>query len=479
MASFKHVVLGSIIVFLGLLSLITPSYAANAQINVVAAPTSFYNNGVRLCAVDNDGNCHWEKYGKSLIAFGAPGIVLAALCFLFVLVFLPIRACGGFGGNEPSEGVFCPGSDALSRQYSRKEVLSVKVIACLCIIPVIIGVAIGIGANQAVGHSVSDVTGFMLDTANNVTFELQGVKNELLSMEFTEDAIAPLNQILNESVKITQKMADIKTGGDKYDGYRTSIMYAGFAVSLFVLVTGVVAIGFNFKKLGMVTGTMTFVVLVLVWLSFGFHLLSNKLDYDVCYEADLINHNATNQTSVLQSGPLASLWDCGPNSTYAQLRNIVEDAIQEGVNATCSGRDEACKSPLGWVCLQNLTCTEENLKTIIQKPYTIVEGQYSIPECAQQCSVSQNRQASGNITLGVATLANYTNIYNNDIKPLLDCNMVRDTVNNFQPLLCGSFFSNLYNISVASFIVGLFLIPYGILMIIGTKRFIPLHDATA
>lgn len=77
---------------------------------IVNAPGgSFWDTGMRLCDIDENGDCHTGDYALSIIRFGAGGIAAAALSLLFFIFFIPIRfLCNGFGGKNKSYGICMP-----------------------------------------------------------------------------------------------------------------------------------------------------------------------------------------------------------------------------------------------------------------------------------------------------------------------------------------------------------------------------------
>lgn len=61
---------------------------------------------MRLCDIDENGDCHSGDYALSILRYGSGGLAAAVVCILFFVLFMPIRfLCNGFGGKNKSYGI--------------------------------------------------------------------------------------------------------------------------------------------------------------------------------------------------------------------------------------------------------------------------------------------------------------------------------------------------------------------------------------
>jgi len=456
---------------------------AHSKSTPVTAPgKSFYGTGMRLCDVDASGNCHNSKYALEVAKFGSGGLAAAVLTFLAFIVFLPGRTlCNGFGGKEPSYGCCCP-STAASREYTRREILYVKFAVTIIAIPIIIGVAIGFESNSEISSSLSTVTATLVSSGDNITSILEQTRDLLLSMSITSGYADVINSSVQSAISIDNNMHNARNTIHKYDNIRKSIMIVGFVFSLSLVLAGIVCAIFNMRLVAFFFGMIGLLVLTTVWISFGIHLVADKFTYDVCVDVDLLISNSTsgNTTSVLKSGALANLWNCGQNSNFYHLETLVNEAIGVAANDTCVLRSSSCYDAVtqkgfpNWVCSSVPACGSDTLQEVTDAQHmTIIDGttNRTLADCATNCSNSDQKNTAIGMVTAVNEYENYTLIYQYTVLPLITCQYAADVLAGVRDPLCVTLNNSLFGVAVSNLVVGIFYIAFIICMVVGYKRF--------
>jgi uncharacterized membrane protein len=463
--------------FLFMLVFLLAVLPAHSKSTPVHAPgKSFYDTGMRLCDVDDQGNCHNDKYALEVAKFGSGGAAAAALSLLAFLVFLPVRSlCGGFGGKTPSYGCCCP-STAASREYTRNEILAVKIAVGIITIPIIIGVAIGFQANSDISSSIGTITTSLVNSGDNITLTLEQTRDILLSLPITQQSAITINSTVQTAEKVSEHLHNAHDTIDKYDDIRKAIMIVGFAFSLTLVLGGILCVIFNMRLVALFFGMIGLLVLTTIWISFAIHLVADKFVFDACTDINLLTSNATesNTTSVLKTGALANLWNCGENSDFALLQTLITQATDVAANQTCALRANYCGGDPNWICSQTPACSASTLETVIDAQHmTIIDGAQSrsLQECATSCTNQTNQLRASAMVLIVSEYTNYTSIYENTVLPLITCTYAADVLDGIKPDLCDTLFNSLFGVAVSNLIVGIFYIAFVILMVVGYKRF--------
>lgn len=467
--------------FLFVLVFLLAVQPAHSKSTPVHAPgESFYGTGMRLCDVDDQGKCHNDKYALEVAKFGSGGAAAAALSLLAFLVFLPVRSlCGGFGGKSPSYGCCCP-STAASREYTRNEILAVKIAVGIITIPIIIGVAIGFQANSDISSSIGTITTSLVNSGDNITLTLEQTRDILLSLPITAQSAITINSTVQTAQTVSEHLHNVHDTVDKYDDIRKAIMIVGFAFSLTLVLGGILCVIFNMRLVAFFFGMIGLLVLTTIWVSFGIHLVADKFVFDACTDINLLTSNATesNTTSVLKTGALANLWNCGENSDFALLETLITQATNAAANQTCDLRASLCFNPpngdANWICAQTPACSASTLETVTDAQHlTITDaGQsLSLAECATSCTNQTNKARASTMVFIVSEYANYTSIYETTVLPLITCTYAADVLDGIKPDLCDTLFNSLFGVAVSNLIVGIFYVAFVILMVVGYKRF--------
>lgn len=450
---------------------------AHSKSTPVHAPgKSFYDTGMRLCDVDDQGNCHNDKYALEVAKFGSGGAAAAALSLIAFLVFIPVRSlCGGFGGKTPSYGCCCP-STAASREYTRREIISVKVAVGIITIPIIIGVAIGFQANSDISSSIGTITTSLVNSGDNITNTLVETRDLLLSIPITSQSGAIINSSVETAQTVSDHLHNAHDTIDKYDEIRKAIMIVGFAFSLTLVLGGILCVIFNMRLVALFFGMIGLLVLTTIWISFGIHLVADKFVFDACTDINLLTSNATesNTTSVLKTGALANLWNCGENSDFSQLEGLINKAMDLAVNETCTARAQACDNDPNWVCAPTPACSAATLETVTDAQHLIIiDGAQNrtLQDCATSCSNGAYKNASIYMVFAISEYENFTSIYQTTVLPLITCTYAADVLEGIKPDLCDTLFNSLFGVAVSNLIVGIFYIAFVILMVVGYKRF--------
>jgi len=459
-----------------LLLFIFLAFPAQSQGATVKAPgASFYDTGMRLCDVDDQGKCHNSEYALSVAKFGAGGAAAAGLSLLAFLIFIPVRTlCGGFGGKTPTYGVCCP-STAASRSYTRREIGSVKVAVGIIAIPIIIGVAIGFQANSDISSSVTTITKSLVTSGDNITTTLTHARDVMLSLPITSSSAIIINSSVDTAAEINRHLHSAHDEVNHYDQIRKAIMIVGFAFSLSLIIGGIVCVIFNLRLVALFFGMIGLLVLTTIWISFGIHLVADKFVFDACVDMDLLTNSSTsgNTTSLLNTGALADLWKCGGSTEFGQLETLVNGAIASAANQTCTLRAKACQQP-GWICSATPACGRDTLQTVTDAQHIIIiDGAQnrSLQGCAESCTNSNNKNTSATMVFLVSEYTNYSSIYESTVLPLINCQFAIDVIDGFQGALCNTLFDSLFGVAVSNIIVGIFYIAFVILMVVGFKRF--------
>jgi len=450
---------------------------AQSADSVVKAPgSSFFDTGMRLCDVNATGSCNNAEYALAVAKFGSGGAAAAALSLLAFFIFIPVRfLCNGFGGKDSSHGCCVTSND--SRSYTRQEIMAVKIASFVVFIPIIIGVAIGFQANGQISTSISTITASIETSGDNILQSLVEVRDILLSLPLTSQSALTINASVNTAQDVDNKMHDAGNTVNTYDKIRQSIMIIGFALSLSLVAAGVVCAIFNLRVLAIVLGLIGFIVMTIIWVSFGIHLVADKFVYDVCVDVDLLTNSSTSNstTSVFKTGPLADLWNCGDNSDFQTLASLVTRASEFAVNATCDARAGACGSdPAHWVCAPTPTCSNDTLLIVTDAQHlVIIDGAQNrtLRDCAANCANPTYKNMSIAMVTAVNEYTNYTRVYTNTILPLISCQEADNVINGFRDTLCVTLFDALFGVAVSNLIVGIFYVAFIILMVVGYKRF--------
>lgn len=446
---------------------------------IVHAPNStFWDTGMRLCDVDANGNCNDSSYALSIARYGFGGAVAALLALLVFLIFIPARfLCNGFGGKKASHGC-CPPSK-YPREYSRNEVLAVKIAVLLVVIPVVIGVAIGYQSNANISSSVQSITSSLVKSGDDILQSLLQLKNILLSLSITSGDEDTINSVVDTATSIDLHMHNARDSVNKYDQIRNILMIVGFAFSLSLVAAGVMSVVFNMRPLALILGLIGLLVLTTIWISFGIHLVADKFVYDVCVDINLLT-DSSNSSSILKTGALANLWDCGDNSEFVQLQSLVQMAMTKAVSTACTARSNVCFNATNghgdpnWQCAASPICGANTLSVVTDSQHmSVLDGGQllSVSQCALSCTDKTNKNISTTIVDVVAQYNNFTNIYNETVLPLLSCQFATDVIAEFRNPLCSTLFNSLYGVAVSNLIVGIFYVAFIILMIVGYKRF--------
>lgn len=455
-----------------LLSFLGQSYAYT---NIVTAPSnSFWNTGMRLCDVNAQGNCDNTAYAQAIAKYGAGGIVCAALSFLAFVVFLPVRClCNGFGGRKPSKGI-CPSTSEF-REYTRTEILAAKLALLIVVVPIIIGVGVGIGANNEISSSINNITVSLQNSGDNIVLSLQEVRNILVALPITSGSLDVINTSVKFAQNIDSTMHNVHSSVSQYDNIRETVMIVGFAFSLALVVAGIVCAIFNFRLISMILAMVGLLVLCVVWISFGIHLVADKFIYDVCVDVNLLSTNTTsNSTSILNSGALQNLWSCGTNSDFKDLQLLLTQAMGVAVNDTCEARAAFCGVDPHWICASSPACAADTLEVVIDAQHTTIEDgstNRTLRQCAVSCSNVDYKNVSLLMVEAVDQYSNFSVIYTNDIRPLIDCQVASETIAGFKMFMCDELFNAVYGVAVSNLIVGIFYVAFVVIMVVGFKRF--------
>eukprot|EP00026_Physarum_polycephalum_P006544 Phypoly_transcript_06592.p1 GENE.Phypoly_transcript_06592~~Phypoly_transcript_06592.p1 ORF type:complete len:490 (+),score=70.79 Phypoly_transcript_06592:171-1640(+) len=468
------------IVFVSLVMLaIVPADATPIK----AAGKGFWDTHMRLCDVDANGHCHTKDYALSISRFGSGGAAVAILILLVLLAFVPIRfLCNGCGGRNPSYGI-CP-SNSEKRYYKRDEILSVKLAVIALIIPIVIAVGIGFQANSEISSSVNNITTSLQNSGDQILQSLTQTREVVL--QFTSDAQAKsvLDSAVSTATTVDKNLREVHQKGDKYDNIREAIMIVGFVCSVAMVIAGIICAIFNLRVIAMILAIFALIGLIIVWICFGIHLVADKFVFDVCVDIDILTSNNTavvaSTTSLFKTGALAKLWACDNNTELVQLENLVDTSITQAATSACDLRSQVCFNKTSnsgdpdFTCAPTPQCNRDTLLIVTDAQHMQVldDGQErSLSECAVSCSNAQYRNASALIVSSLALYANYTNIYQNTILPILNCQIAQQVLLKVKPALCTKMFNSLYGVAITSLIVGIFFIPFVILMVVGFKRF--------
>lgn len=446
---------------------------AHGKTPVTAPSSSFWDTGMRLCDVDANGNCHDANYARSVARFGGGGAAAALLSFLAFVVFIPGRfCCNGFGGKNPSYGVCC--GDKEEREYSRNEVLAVKIAVFIVAIPIIIGIAIGYESNSGITSSVNNITTSVEGSGDNILSSIISARDILIQLPITSGDNATINGAIDTATSLNNHLHNAHDNVNKYDKIRNTIMIVAFAFSLSLVAVGLICVIFNMRSPAIIIGLIAMLVMTIVWVSFGIHMVADKFVYDVCVDIKLLQTNSSNSTSILKTGALANLWDCGTNSQFSDLQNLVQNAMDTAANQACSARTHVCDDLPGWHCVSTPACAASTLTTVTDPQHMQVTDAglvLSVQQCAVSCVDSTNKNVSISIVDVVNQYTNFTQVYNSTVLPLISCQFANEVIQEFQGPLCSTLFDSMWGVAVSNLIVGIFYVAFVILMIVGFKRF--------
>ncbi len=243
---------------------------------------------------------------------------------------------------------------------------------------------------------------------------------------------------------MTSPIQRIETNYSQYDKLRENVMIVGFALSLTLAASGLICIIFNLRASAMLLALLSLLVLVIIWMSFGLHLVADKFVYDVCFDMNTLI-SETNDTTIFKSGALINLWDCGNSSDFQQLKNLIDGAIDYSVNQTCASLRNLCYNPVqhtgdpDWHCSSSPPCGPDTIQIVTDSNHLqIVDGgqTYSVQECATNCTSAADRNASAGIVEYVHDYTAYVGVYNGTIEPLLNCELAANVLKGFQDPLC-------------------------------------------
>lgn len=463
-----------------------PTHASGTQrelLGIVNAPSgSFWDTGMRLCDIDDNGKCHSGKYALSILRFGAGGIAAAGLSLLFFIFFIPIRfLCNGFGGKNKSYGI-CPSSSD-TRSYKRSEIVSVKVVAGLVLIPVVIAVAIGFVANSDISDSVDTITVSIVASGDNILQTLIRVRDAVLQIDNSTSARMTFNNAINTATDISTDMHNVKDTVHTYDGVREGLMIAATVCCVVLVVLGIICAIFNLRVFAMILGLFSLLVLTIIWLSFGAHLVAGKFDYDVCVDIDLLvkeQNSGGSSSSVFKTGALANLWNCNDNQDLVDLQNLINNSIISAADNACSLRSRICYNAVNntgdpnWQCDSTPACGPTTLAVVTDSDHLVILDSgtpRSLVDCANNCTSATYKNASIAIVSAVALYTEYTDLYYNDVLPIINCQIAVDVLVEVRDPLCNDLSDSIFGVAVSSLIIGIFYIPFIVAMIIGFKRF--------
>jgi len=255
------------------------------------------------------------------------------------------------------------------------------------------------------------------------------------------------------------------------------------------LVLGAVAGVFNWKQAPLIAAIIAFIASFFIWLSFGIHFPITVAVEDVCVQANLVKEGKSS------FGALNEIINCNNGSQFAEVRQKAENGINEAFSTACQAIEQLCNN--SQVSCSTKNCSKNN---IVDYETSIVTdfmrgcigggnnvtcpdescGSNWVPchfvnrtlsDCAQNCYEAQLRNLSYTFVHNVDQLMQYESLYNNDILPLLTCSFIDDFVNEVYSGLCVNLVDGIETITLVSGLIGLFLIPGTILLLMGYKRF--------
>jgi len=433
----------------------------------------------------------------------APGIILAILSLLALPIFLALRCiCNSVGGRKRSEGIMCVNPENFSG-YSRSQVIIVKVLLAIVLVGIFLCCLIGFIGNQSLNRGITTMENSLLDTATEIYNKTNNIGIQLQLLPYTASYGEQLQGYVNSSSTYITEGNNVKTQISKYNNYRTIAIAISYAFPLGLLVIGTIAAIFNLKYVSFAAAMFCFICSILIWLSFGVHYLTQVVIGDVCVEINVYFQEFTNNQSFsTSSSPLDVLISCkNGDNVFEPIENIalgaLNNSIQEycnTINTVCSDNHVNCSANLeGSNCTINniikfenhsvtdylLACSDDNecifdadtVNCSITEQYVCYAKTVDVETCSTACNNSELRNYTSIAVYNLHLLEKYENILFNEIFPLLNCSFVATAFNEVDDSLCIDVKSGIDRIAISSGILGAFLVPGTILLIIGFKRF--------
>lgn len=295
-------------------------------------------------------------------------------------------------------------------------------------------------------------------------------QNRVLSQSRTRDEGESLAPVTNSVRTILDNIDEADKFVTKYMDLYRKYVYIAFAVMACILVLGSFLGFFNLtacailRIIGLFAVLITFVFLLVAAL----HILMWFLFTDMCREVDIRLAKIT-ADDLNAEDPIAKALGCD-SSTFEPVLNVVNPALDQARSETCTLVESMCAGANA-ACTAG-PCTSSNATEYGSQLFVIGTLSVSFADCVTQCPASSTEQAQ---SLNYATLsqeiANFTDIVNENILPLLDCGFIDDMVNGLRRDICKTATRGLKGVTLCLLLFSLVADVLTVTYFYGTQRF--------
>eukprot|EP01119_Soliformovum_irregulare_P019315 TRINITY_DN6087_c1_g1_i2.p1 TRINITY_DN6087_c1_g1~~TRINITY_DN6087_c1_g1_i2.p1 ORF type:complete len:462 (-),score=80.58 TRINITY_DN6087_c1_g1_i2:54-1439(-) len=282
----------------------------------------------QFCSYDSQTQkCDWLAYGQSVGVLLVPGVVIAILSILVLIIFCLVRACGCcYDKTQPA---------------TPRQLVTLKIAIIINVILIGVLLIVAFVGNSKVSSGASNATGGILSFTDEIQGVITNVSVQLASFNVSLD----INSTLDSIASLSAQGHSTQIEFEHYEGIRKSVFIAGYVLLILMCVLALVSCFIWLCFSGQVNCCCGLIQIIFMWLIFTLGIGLGTVVTDVCTTFD--NQLDNSQTGVTVNGVLGSfIGEWGSNCTaFEVLKADAYNKYYDIADELCSKYNDFCTDP--------------------------------------------------------------------------------------------------------------------------------------